>query len=196
MALLKSPNGIGTRSNPGVNIGQWGSDIFVLNADTKTAEVAYTDPVGIFAGTSLNSKVFFYESIPGSWSTLDLYHAYSGTDPATALKVRAYGFVPMDVTPLAGRRVLPYDINNSSTLTNLTSTTPGWWIPLSDPSTGDISLTFGNTAAISNSGTDPKYKLSGKRSVSLLGCAKVMALVEQAADNVTEGWLVGRFVSV
>lgn len=195
MSTLKNIDGIATRGNAGFQIGQWGSDCFVLNTDTKTAESAPLDPMAVNADSTLSTKVYLIPVSAGSWAYLDLWHIYTGSDPVTALYARAFGLVGMAVSPPTGNRLLPYDID-SGNWTPLTTTNPGIWIPLSDPASGDVQLRFSVTPAIDTGGSiNPVYSLSPKRTVALNGVGAVQVTVEQAADTITKGMMLGRFLA-
>lgn len=167
--------------------GTMGSDIIVLNTNSKSANSAPLNPYSAEASALV-------VGVPQGANFLELFHDYTGTDPVTALVVRAFGHVPTFGIPSTSAlkhpdRSWPYDAN-SSFGTNLTD----MWIPLIDPDgdtsgTGYYALTFAS-AILSATGlkrSPPKY-------VYLSGCDAVNIRVSVAATDATVGVVSGRFL--
>lgn len=194
--LLPEPPGTG------IQLGTSGSQVFVANTDSKTAQADPNDPWEIADGADTNGGTVVRFPTQGALY-LDLYHVWevpSGSgvtpDPTTAPIAFVYGLPRKSSPNLSGRKT-PYDVQPTK-FEDISE----FWKLLRDPNppTGaanDFEIAFDNSPLLEyNRAAKKTFRVSPVRSVYIAGSQEAMVVIETAAAGHTGvSMILGQLVS-
>lgn len=164
---------------------------FVCNNDSKTVESDIDDPV---EAAELLTKAYVIDTTGKSY--VDLAHLYVGTNPATDVKVRAFGFWVLAKLNSQGA-IEPYQLSTFYPQADISHVGGGFWAPLFAPvpaGTHEQTLqAAGDTPEVDNNGSSPNYKVkSGNVSYATNGCERAIVLMSAVSTSPTVGCVLAR----
>lgn len=199
MAIDRAFNPIVVPGNPFNSLGARGSEVFVLNTNTKAADTDADDPYEHWLAYLAETNTKVIPALTNGFPRLDLYNMIGDTPAAItqSLRVTVFGLVPFELNPNS-RRLEVIDAANYIAFTHADR---GKFvaIPLySDDATPLHVLDFGTTVTevINNTNALELVTQGVNIHVNTRGVPLVIATINQAmAGGGDAGVLMGRFSS-